>query len=518
MKNQREITAQLERALEHHREGRLREAQAIYEGVLQITPNHPDALNLLGAIALDAGKHERAEGLIRRAIEIHPDAAAYHNNLGEALSALRRFDEAAAAYRQAAALDPQHAEAHNNLGIALSEQGKLDEGVAAFERAVAVQPRYAEAYYNLGNALDEAGRLADAVAAYRQALALVPDDAEMHSNLGIVLVELGEVAEALASFERALALRPDLGEARNNRGLALLLTGQYQEGWRDWRVRQMAVLRPTCPRWDGSEFPGKTLLVHTEQGFGDTLQFVRYLPMVKQRGGRVLLACDTELQRLLAGVASVDEIVGDPETLSLSDLSVDLHIPLLDLPGLFGTRLDTTPDHVPYLEADPALVRAWRERVDGQGYNVGLCWAGRPTPRNRKRSCALDAFAPLADIVGMTFYSLQKGPAAEQARRAPGGMMLMDHTAALTDFAETAALVANLDLVVSIDTAVVHLAGALGKPVWTLVPYAPAWVWLLDRKDSPWYPSVRLFRQPHPGDWESVMQQVARALAALVAA
>ncbi|MFQ5995760.1 MAG: tetratricopeptide repeat protein [Acidiferrobacterales bacterium] len=507
------LAAEIERAVAHHQAGRLQEAEALYQQILQAQPDHPDVLNLLGVLTHQAGRHERALDLINQAIKITPDAAGYHNNLGEALTALGRYEDAVSAYKRALSLDPAYAEAHNNLGIVFLELGRPLEAVAVLEGAVSVRPDFAEAHYNLGNALDEAGKLKEAAAAYRQAIALEPDDAEIRSNLGIVLIELGEVREAVKCFEHAIRGRPDFVDAHNNRGLALLALGEFAEGWREWRYGQSGSLDLPQPKWTGEPFVGKTLLVHTEQGFGDTLQFARYLPMVKAKGGIVWLACDRELQGLLGNSPGVDMVVGDPESLPWSRLDFDAHIALLDLPGLFETDLDTIPTDVPYLTPDPMIVDTWRQRIDSQTFNVGLCWAGRPTPRNRKRSSTLGAFAPLSQVAGVTFYSLQKGLPAQQAEDPPEGMNLVDYNDELHDFADTAALLASLDLVISIDTAIAHLAGGLDVPVWTLLPYAPAWRWLLEGETTPWYPTMRLFRQPAIGDWASMMAQVATELA-----
>ncbi|GMQ89767.1 MAG: tetratricopeptide repeat protein [Gammaproteobacteria bacterium] len=515
--------AELQRALEIHRAGRLPEAQAMYREILGIHPNHPDALNLLGVIAHQQGQPESATALIRQAIHANPGVPEYYNNLGEALMASRKLDDAIVAYRRARALNPDYAEAHNNLGIALREHGRVDDAIEAFKRAVTVQPDFAEAHYNLGNALHESGALPEAVAAYRAAVALESADAEMRNNLGVALVEQGEVTEALAEFERALALKPDFAEAHTNRGLALLLTGELQQGWREYEWRfaskdeaQRGALREfPQPRWDGANFSGDTVLVHTEQGFGDTIQFARFVPVVKERGGRVLLACDPQLRRLLETSLDVDAVVGDPSELP-ADIAFDLQVPMLSLAAVFDTHADTIPRNVPYLHAEPAQVQAWSGRLQQGTYKVGICWAGRATPRNRHRACSLTAFAPLARVAGVSFCSLQKGPAANEADNPPHGMELTDYSKELNDFADTAALVSNLDLVITIDTAVAHLAGALGRPVWTLLSYVPAWSYLLGREDSLWYPTMRLFRQPGIGDWESVMEQVVTALISIV--
>jgi tetratricopeptide (TPR) repeat protein len=511
-----QIAAMLQRALTHHHAGELRAAEAIYREILDRVPNEPDALHLLGLLAHQAGEHEQALALIDRAIAVKPGAPEYYNNRAQVLCVLDRLDEAVAAYQQACTLDPQYAEAHNSLGIVLQAQGRAQDAIAAFRQALRANPDFAEAHYNLGNALHECGRLSDAIACYRQALALMPGDAEAHNNLGIALKDKSELNAAMAAFDRALALRPDFAQAHANKGMALLVTGKFEQGWREyaWRFVSAGERRAfTQTQWDGADFRDHTLLVHAEQGLGDTIQFARYLPLIKARGGRVLLACQRPVQSLLEDLAGVDALVDDLSHLSPG--SFDLQVALLNVPGILGTTLQTIPNDVPYLSVKAALVSKWRACLGSGTYNVGICWAGLPEHLNdRNRSIALATFAPLGAVPEVTFYSLQKGPAAAQT--AQGGITLVDHTDELTDFAETAALITNLDLVISVDTAVAHLSGALAKPVWTLLPYAPDWRWLLDRQDSPWYPTMRLFRQPRPGDWGSVMEAIAKALATVV--
>ncbi len=511
---------QLQQALGHHQAGRLREAETLYRDILVREPEHPDALHLLGVIAHQTGQHEQAVALIEFAIRVQPRVPAYYNNLGEALTALSRLDEAVAAYQQAANLAPDYAETHNNQGIALQMLRREGEAVAAFERAVRAKPDFTEAHYNLGNVLLDTGRPEEAVRAYRTALQLLPSYTQAYNNLGIALAAQLRIDDAIHAFDQALHLMPDFAEAHANKGMALLLSGKFAEGWSEhtWRFGcaeqqgRSAQGRFKQPQWDGDKFAGKTLLVHAEQGFGDTIQFVRYLPMVRAKGGHVLFACEADLHRLFADLAGVDALLPDPRTLP-ADGAFDMHVPLLELPRLFGTKLESIPRQVPYLTVDADQVAAWRPRITADRFNVGLCWAGRPAhPNDRNRSIALAAFAPLARVPGVTFYSLQKGAAAEQLRQPPAGMQLIDYSGDLHDFADTGALIMNLDLVISVDTAPVHVAGALAHEVWTLLPFAPDWRWLRDREDSPWYPTMRLFRQPRLGDWEGVMERVAEAL------
>ena len=586
-----QFTIEINQALEHHKAGRLPQAEALYRQILESQPNHPDAFHLLGVIAHQAGKHDAAVKLIGRAIGFNANVPHYHNNLGEALRALQKFDAAIAAYqqalglnqdyteahtnlgnafqqqgklteaiasyqqalalkpvfeahymlasafhkqgklpetvasyRQAIACSPNYAEAHYTLGIGLNEQGNLSEAIASYQRAIVLRPDYARAHNNLGNALKEQDNLTEALTSYQQAILHSPDFAEAHYNLGIALQQQGKLSEAITSYQQAISLKPDYAEAHMNKAFALLLSGRFKEGWPEYEWRLLCKLKKQRsgfldlpqPKWDGSEFSGKTLLIYAEQGIGDTIQFVRYLPLVKAKGGRVLLACQPELSRLLDGFPGVDVLL-DKTKIKASDIAFDLQVPLMSLPGIFDTDLDSVPNIVPYIRARPELVKAWSERVNQETYNVGIVWAGRPEHLDdRNRSCPLQAFAPLARLAGVSLYSLQKGPASEQVAAQPNGMKVTDYSAELNDFVDTAALVSNLDLVVTVDTAVAHLCGALGLPVWTLLMYSPDWRWLIDRADTPWYPTMRLFRPPTPRDWDTVMGQVAANLEAAI--
>ncbi len=492
----------------------------MYRDILERDPGQADAWFLLGMIAHDLGQYQNAIALIECAIERKPDVAVYRNALGDAFTAMGEHDRAIRAYEQACSRDPQYAEAHNGRGVTLHALGRLDEAIDAFRAAAASQAGFVAGHFNLGNALHEAGRVEEAVGAYSKAVELAPNDAEIWNNLGIALKDANRVDEALGAFDRALALQPEFAGVHMNKGMALLVLGRFEEGWKEYRWRFSAMtagaseetVNDAPPLWDGSNFSGKTLLVRTEQGRGDAIQFIRFLPMVQALGGRVVLACDPILHRLIAACPGADDVIQDTRP-SVSGARPDLRVSLLDLPGLLGTRIDNIPDRVPYIKVDPALVEDWRKRITEKGFKVGLCWAGLPEHRNdRNRSMPLSVFAPLARVAGVSFYSLQKGAAAAQAEQLPAGMRLIDVSTQLNDFADTAALISHMDLVISVDTAVAHLAGALARPVWTLLPYAPDWRWLLERGDTPWYPTMRLFRQPRAGDWKTVMEEVVTSL------
>ena len=497
--------------------GRRDEAIASYRQAIRFKPDLAEAHYNLGNALGDGAQLDEAIASYHQAIRLNADYAQAHNNLGNALKAKGQADEAIASYRQAIWLKPDFAEAHNNLGITLTEKGEPDEAIAACRRAIALNPKLPQAHRNLGNALRDKGQLDEAVAACRRAIGLGPNCAEAYNDLGAALACKGQFDQAIAAFRQAIALKPSYAEARANIALSLLTQGDFQQGWEEyeWRDKRMDALRGRRrfdqPQWDGRTLEGRIILLHTEQGLGDAIQFIRYVPLVQQRGGRVIVECQGELQRLFQTMAGERQIVVRGQPLP----AFDLHCPLLSLPRVFGTNLANIPNVVPYLRADAGCSTRWQDRLASQTglLKIGLAWVGSPTYKNdRNRSTKLERLAPLGQVAGARFFSLQKGAAAAEATTPPPGLELIDWTEELRDFADSAALIANLDLVVAVDTAVAHLAGAMGKAVWTLLPLAPDWRWMLQRQDSPWYPTMRLFRQDSFGDWDGVIAKVTEAL------
>ena len=495
----------------HHRAGRPALAERLYKQILGVQPDNAAVHNNLGQALQELGKPDQAIACFRRALKIDPTLAEPHCNLGNALYDAGKIDQAVAWFRRGLKIDPNLAGAHCNLGAALRRQGKLDEAALCYRRTLEIDPGFAKAHHNLGNVSQDEGRWEEAVAHYGRALSLDPDRAESHSSLGNALYFLGRLDEAMEHLERAVAIKPDYAAGHFNKSLADLLSGNYAEGWRGyewrWRMKQHAGGKRDFdrPRWDGSPLEGRTILLHDEQGLGDAIHFVRYAPMVKERGGRVVVECRPQLVRLFSTMDAIDDLIpmGDPLP------AFDVYAPLMSLPGIFGTTLATIPGHVPYLappaEAGPALP----EGPDGTRLTVGIAWAGSRTNTNdRNRSCRLRDFDPVLSVPGVAFFSLQKDEAAAELE----GTAVHDLSGRLGDFADTAAVVDKLDLVLSVDTAVIHVAGALGRPVWVLVPFAPDWRWARHGDTSPWYPTVRLFRQPAPGDWASVFATVAEEL------
>lgn len=530
-----------------HAQGRLDEAAKHYRQALRVAPDNAEAHDNLGTTLRKRGDLPAAAEHGRRAIAIRPGNAEAHVNLGTTLFKLGDLDAAAAHYRQALALNPNSATAHaamanlvgtcgdfitaeahyrmalaiapdngdihNNLGATLESQGRFDEAIAHLERALVLQPQDALAHYNLGNAHQDQGDLAAATACYERALAIDPDYPDAHVNLGNALRDLGRNGEALEHYRRAIAARPDHADAHWNEALVLLLMGDFAAGWPKyeyrWLARGTVPHGMTAPAWDGGDLHGRTLLVHCEQGFGDSLQFVRHVPLLRERGGQVALACPKGLARLFAEVEGVERLVTAGDDIPPHDC----HVPLASLPGLFGTTVDTIPAAVPYLRPPRAEVDAWAERLAAHGgFRVGVVWRGRVTSR-QQRERALGTALLGRCLTDVTVVGLLPDAAADELAEFPGAVV--DAGKDLADFASTAAVMANLDLVVSVDTAAAHLAGAVGVPVWTLLPFAADWRWLLERDDSPWYPTMRLFRQPSPGDWESVVERVRAELETL---
>jgi tetratricopeptide (TPR) repeat protein len=503
---------------------RYEEALSSYDRALALRPDYADALCSRAATLHELGRYEEAVSSCDLALALQANAAEAHSNRANSLHALGRYEEALASGDRALALRPDYAEAHSNRGNALHELHRSEESLEAYERAIALQPQFAEAWSNRGNALQELRRHDEALASYDQSLALRPGYAETHSNRGNALKELCRFDEALASFDRAVTLRPDLADGHFNAAICRLMLGDFEHGWQQhewrWDTAQLRAVKRKFPQpqWRGSDdLTGKTILLHAEQGFGDTLQFCRYVPKVVERAGSVVLEVPKALQTLMQSLPGPTQVIarGDP----LPDF--DVHSPLLSLPLAFATRLETIPSQTPYLSAPANKINAWRERLGAHhSLRVGLVWAGDPrkqTPGahriDRQRSLTFDQLAPIFAVRDCAFYSLQKGgDAVAQLHDSPLRDRVTDWSDEFHDFSDTAALIDNLDLVIAVDTSVLHVAGALGKPLWLINRYNTCWRWLLDRDDSPWYPSLRQFRQDSTRQWDPVIARIATAL------
>jgi Flp pilus assembly protein TadD len=460
-----------------------------------------------------AGRGELAQAIacFRTALVVEPDWPEALSNLGNALRELGDFEQAVAYLEQALRRRPEFPEALLNLGVALEEQGDLEDAGQRLRQAIRLRPGMAHAHSNLASLLHKQGRDEEALECLHEALRTDPNFAEAHHNLGVVLDSMGRPQDAIASYREALRRRPDYPDAHLDLGLALLATGDFPAGWEEyewrWRTRRSPRRHFLQPEWDGSALDGRVLLVHAEQGLGDTVQFLRYVPLV--RDAAIVLEVPSQLAPLAEGLPGVTAVVRAGSPLP----HFDRHIPLLSLPRLFRTTVDAIPGRTPYLQPpDPARVVWWNRRMGcTAAFRIGLVWAGgAANSRNRTRSMHLADWAPLAAIPDISFFSLQKGAAAQEL--APAGLAITNVLEATGDIRDTAAVIQNLDLVLSVDTLVAHLAGALAKPVWTLLSFAADWRWLRQREDCPWYPTMRLFRQNRAGDWQSALARVTDCL------
>jgi tetratricopeptide (TPR) repeat protein len=530
-------------------QGRLEEAHALFHTALGLNPTSPETHMNLGNVLATAGKNAEAEAMFRRAVTLRPDWALAHFHLGNALSRQRRWEEAVTCYRRALQLNPADPQTLNNLGTILVELTKVDEAVACYHEALRLRPDYGRAYSNLATAYCEQNKYEEAVECCRRALQFDPHSPEVLNTLGSALLELRSAEEALVPLQRALQLKPDFAGAHYNRGAAtldlgkpeealdcfrqaircdpthatahmslgmvLLLLGRFEEGWAEyewrWKSKEFLDRGFTQPRWDGKPLDGKTILLHVEQGLGDTLQFIRYALLLKKLGGKVIAECQPSLLKILRRTPGIDQFVAAGEPLP----TFDAHAPYMSLPLLFGTTAVTVPAELPYVFADRALVERWREDLGAiPGFKIGIHWQGNPkNKKDRRRSFPLVLLKPLAQTPGVKLISLQKGPGLEQLQQAGAALDIVDLSARLDvtsgPFMDTAAIMKNLDLVVTSDSAAAHLAGALGVPVWVALPFIPDSRWQLNRSDCPWYPTMHLFRQPRPGDWESVFAEMA---------
>jgi tetratricopeptide (TPR) repeat protein len=549
----------LQQASQSYARGDLTLARILYQEILAVDPVRPEALHGLGVIAGRGADWGPAAEWLERAAAADPDNADIRCDFGVALKALRRWGEALACYDRAIALRPDHSEAHSNRGNVLRELSRFEAALASYDRALAITPDYAEAHYNRGVVLHDLNRLEDALAGYDRAIAIRPQYAAAFCNRGVVQEHLHLFEAAVQSYSRAIAIEPGFARALANRGnaqrallrldaaidscdraiaiapgyaaayqnraVARLLAGNFEQGWPDyewrWKNESSALHRDyrafTQPQWHGRhDLKGRTMLIHAEQGLGDTIQFCRYIPMLAPLGATVIFEVPGPLMQLLTGLAGVTRLISRGTALP----HFDYHCPLMSLPLAFRTTLATVPASVPYLAVDAERRRHWCGKLGPRRKpRVGLVWSGGFRPDqpevwsvNGRRNIPLAKLAALRDS-DIEFYSLQKGQPAESELAQLNalhweGPRLIDCAGELHDFADTAALIEQLDLVISVDTSTAHLAGALGKPVWILNRFDTCWRWLLDRTDSPWYPTARLYRQAGPGDWDSAIERL----------
>ncbi|MFC0692862.1 tetratricopeptide repeat protein [Paraburkholderia humisilvae] len=501
------------------------EAEVYWRRLIDVQPDFVDAYNSLGILLKGLNRLQDAEAIYRQMLSVYPDHAEGLNNLGAVLFDLNRLPEAEAAYRAALAKRPDFAEASHNLGKALHAANRFAEAEEAYRQALQIEPSKVEIHIHLGNTLEQLDRLTEADEAFQAALAIRFDVPEVHHNRAIVLKTLGRLSESEASYRRALAFRPDFHLARFSLGSLLLSLGRYEEGWplyearydQEGRIHHHSAAVLQCPRWRGETLAGKTLLVWQEDGLGDMIQFGRYLPVLKAQGvARITFACAAPLRRMFAGVDCVDEVMSHGEAL-LRSSTYDSWTSLISVPAYLRTTLSTIPPKL-RLTPDPALVQQWAERLAGlpRGRRIGVVWKGNPKHHNdAKRSVrSLATLAPLWSVPGLTFLSLQKGQGEDEANAAPANQPLLHLGSDLKDFADTAAIVAQLDLLICVDTSSAHLAASLGKRCWMMLPaHDVDWRWMRDRTDSPWYPeTLRLFRQARGESWDAAIERVRDAL------
>jgi tetratricopeptide (TPR) repeat protein len=547
-----DLAQAFEQAVGLFRQGRLDDAEKIASRLLKQWPGQFDLLHLLGIIKLQSGKAGAALGLFEAALKANPHSPEAMSNLAMTLATLQRESEAIALFDRAHALspndwqvlnsrgsvlirlgraadaladferalafEPRHPGLHLNRGNALAQLGRFDESIAEFDRLLVAMPDHVEAHFNRGNALAMLGRTDEAVAAYDRALALRPDYAKALVSRGVALEALNRHQEALVSLDRAIALNRNNADAHHNAALALLTLGDYGRGFEEyeWRWRRSGMPAPRNlrkPLWLGEYPPArKTVLLHAEQGLGDTIQFVRYAPLLAKAGAKVVLEVPPELTTLLGRLDGVADVVarGDPLP------AFDLHCPLGSLPRALKTELSSIPADVPYLKPNEERIAIWRRRLaDIPSPRIAIAWSGSASHVNdRNRSIPLPLLAPIATLESVNLVSIQREPRAGDAEMMARMPRLTHVGDALEDFDDTAAVVSLVDLVISVDTSVVHLAGALGRPTWVLVPFSPDWRWMPDRDSTPWYPTARLFRQHAPGDWAGVVDRVREALTA----
>lgn len=490
------------------------DAIVCYQRAVELNPQSLDFQNNLGVCYRKLGQNQEALACFDKAIAIKPDFVDSLVNSANALSKLDMDDLAIERLNKALQINPDLGATHNNLGIVLAKAGRFEEALACYEKAIELNADKSEVMNNLANALNSSGRTDDAVDTFKE---LISEDAGhyvAYNNLGSAYKDMARYDEAEKNFRKSIEIEPSYAEGHANLGYTLLMRGAFEEGWAEYGWRGMSkgsiLARRTYdqPAWEGQNVTGKRVYVYPEQGLGDIVQFSRYVPLLKSRGAKVIMELPPFLMDLFKGFKGADEF----NLQGNSPPDFDIHVSIMDLPQYFGTTLETIPAPTGYLKADDALITLWEERLrDADGYRVGFVWAGNPKHGNDKnRSVQLEQMRPLIELQGVTPVSLQVGK--DDQAKALFGDKIIDIAPDLSNFAETAAAMSNLDLIVSVDSSPLHVAGALGLPVWGLIPFIPDWRWLLERDDSPWYPTMKLFRQDDRKSWEPVIDRVCDAI------
>jgi len=490
--------------------GRLTEAEKGFHRAIGLNPGFAGAYFNLGNLLRERERYEEAEMYFRKALEIDPENADFLNNLGATLMNLQKPEQALEVYSRASNLQQPTPEQDFRHAEAMEQAGLLDRAAERYQLVLDARPVFPEAANNLGNALIKLGRYAEAEASFRTAIEHAPDRAELYGNLATSLYEQGRYEEALQLFDRSLGLNPDDAGVVMKRAMLLLLLGRWQEGFEAYESRwhykgHNRIRKPDfrCPLWDGGSLAGKTLLLHAEQGFGDAIQMARYASLLATNGVDVIVRCQGGLARLFGSLKGVQTVIAEGNTLP----DFDTHAPMMSLPRLMGTTPETVPDEVPYLFVEETLRKKWQKRLKGRGRKIGLVWQGNPAhERDHGRSLPVSCLEPLMALPNVSLFSLQIPARPDDLDRLGG--RVEDLGPDIEDFADTAAAIESLDLVISVDTSVAHLAGALGRPVWIILPFAPDWRWGASGTSSPWYPHARIYRQVNPGKWSGIFSNI----------
>ena len=503
-------------ALALHNAGHTLDAIALYLAVLSRQPDDARLLSLLGIAFLQIGQPREGSDFLKRSLEVDPHNPRTLNNLGIALKDLMQLDEAVSVLDTAIIMKPDYAEAYISRAAVLQKLNSLKDALADLNKAIAINPNNAVGYNNRGVVLKDLERPSEALASYDQAILLKRDYAEAHNNRAIVLQGARRLSEALAGYDEAISINPGFVEAHWCKALLLLLSGNYQDGWDlyEWRLKLNA-FRNNYPQlqtsaWHASDnIDGKRILIYSEQGFGDIIQFCRYLPKVQSLGGKIILDIPRSLISFISTLRCDMTVIAEGD----QPPDFDIHCPLMSLPHIFRTTVETIPAEIPYLFPEQDKVSRWQVRLGRkEKLRVGLAWSGSRTNRDDgDRSIKIEYFIPLLDLP-IEWHSLQKERQSSDLEVLECYSNVCQHQDELADFSDTAALIECMDLVITVDTSIAHVAGSIGKSVWILLPFSPDYRWMLDQVDSPWYPTARLFRQPVRGDWSTVVESVRERL------
>ncbi len=498
-----------------YKKGVFEEALSYFKKALELNPKLGDAYNNIGNYFFNNNEIDKAIEYYSKALKLEQNYATY-NNLGNAFKEKGLLEEAIKFYEKALNANQNAIDTSIDLGDVFRKQGKLDEAISHFQKLLDNNPKNPVVYINLALVFQEKGLFDEAFKYYNKALEINPNVAEGYNNLALAFIENGHYEEARSNLEKAIQIKPTMANAHFNFATLLLLEGDFTRGWEEYEWRWNASdfkfmkFNYSQPQWNGEKFEGLKILLHAEQGLGDTIHFMRYINLVLEKNLEVIFRCPKELLILAKYSFPEIQIITFEEPLP----DFDFHCPLMSLPYVFETTIDNIPSKIPYIKTEKSLIESWNQKIGKDpNFKIGLAWSGNPKyKRDRHRSCSLKIFSTIAQIEGISLYSLQKGHGTEQLKELRDELKIIDFDSEIKDFSDTAAIIENLDLTISVDTAVAHLTGAMGKPVWTMLPFVPDWRWMLNREDSPWYPTMRLFRQHTPGDWVTVLSNIKKEL------